>query len=414
MFYSFLEKYKDPFEVMADKGLGFALNLFIFALPFAAITAVREITFGLAIFFWLILMVFRKKILWPRTPMDFPYILWVIMAFLSILTATNPAYSFKEVRGEVLKCLLLFYLVYFFYSSNSENKVRQSFIILILSNIIMVIFGIYDFWNLGGSLSSYLIRASSLHYVYGAFGTYLIIFFPFLIVSRSFSFLSKFKLPLLALVLLNILCVFLTLGRAMWVALAMEIFLLGIVFKKKRFLVSLLIIIALFIFLVPKAVWFHGENLDKPDRPVSSQLSGTLGDLIDIWKLMGSFLQERPFQGIGYGRNSFSETFQEFRAKHQPMLWHAHNMFLDITFQTGVQGLTAFLFLIAIIFSVIYKRWKNNQGAANRLLLISLGIMMIGFFTRNFFDDYYANDSALFFWYMIGAILGSQEERTFG
>jgi O-antigen ligase len=408
------DKELDQWAGFADKGLGLALNLFIFALPFAAITAVREITLGLAIFFWLLLMVFKKKILWPRTPLDFAYFLWVAMACLSVLTATNPSYTFREVRGEVFKDLILFYLVYFFYSYDSENKVKQLFIILILSNTVMVVFGIYDFWAQGGNLKSYWIRANSLHYVYGAFGTYLITVFPFLTVSLSFSFLSRFRAPLIALVFLNTISTFLTMGRAMWGALVVEIFLLGVVFKKKRYLISLLIIAALFVFLVPKSIWFHGENLDRPDRPVSSQIGGTLGDLLDIWKLMGSFLQERPFAGIGFGRHSFSETFKEFRAQHQPLLWHGHNMFLDITFQTGIQGLTAFLFLLSTLFVLIYKRWKNNQNFDKRLVLMALGIMLIGFFTRNLFDDYYTDDSALFFWYLIGAVLGSQEERTCG
>jgi len=45
------DKNIDQLAGLADKGLGLALNLFIFALPFAAITAVREITLGLVFFF---------------------------------------------------------------------------------------------------------------------------------------------------------------------------------------------------------------------------------------------------------------------------------------------------------------------------------------------------------------------------
>jgi len=170
-----------------------------------------------------------------------------------------------------------------------------------------------------------------------------------------------------------------------------------------------LFLVVLFL-LIPKSVWFHGETLSEPQDFSSQEIGGTAGDLLEVWKLMGAFLQERPFQGIGYGRHSFSETFTEFRARHQPLLWHAHNMFLDITFQTGLQGFLAFVWLLVSIFVILIRKGRAGQDDRVGLIRLSAVTMMVGFAVRNFFDSYYVDDSALLFWYLLGAALAIKEE----
>lgn len=395
---------------LADQGLGISLNLLLFSLPMAYITAVRELSLGLAVFFWVAIMVLRKKVLWPKTPVDLPYLIWVSMAFLSLLTATNPGYSFKEIQGEVLKGGLLFYLVYYAFSEKSGPRSAQMGFILIAGNCAMVLFGFWDFFRLGGSLSDYTIRAGSFHYVYGAYGTYLIMVFPFLFFAGLSPAYRKIRWLLWALVLMNIVSLFITFGRAMWVAAALEGIVIGLLLRKKKILLGIALFLVVLFLLIPKSVWFHGENVSEPQDRASQEIGGTAGDLLEVWKLMGAFVQERPFQGIGYGRQSFSETFTEFRARHQPLLWHAHNIFLDITFQTGLQGFLAFVWLLASIFVILFR--KGRAGPDNRVDLIRLAAMtmMVGFAVRNFFDSYYVDDSALLFWYLLGAALAIKEE----
>ena len=90
----------------------------------------------------------------------------------------------------------------------------------------MVAYGLWDFWRAGGHLAGYYIRAGSLDAGYGEFGTYLIIVFPFLLnLALERQFLSKKNLAgLLALLALNLLGIYITFGRAMWMAAAAEFF----------------------------------------------------------------------------------------------------------------------------------------------------------------------------------------------
>ena len=153
------------------------------------------------------------------------------------------------------------------------------------------------------------------------------------------------------------------------------------------------------------------ESGFPPEEISSQEIGGTGGDLIEIWKLAFHFFPERPFQGIGYGRNSFSEAFPHFRASHQPLLWHAHNTFLNIAFQTGIQGLLAFLWLIGVILVQTFRRGKNGPTSWSGLLNQAVWVMVIGFFIRNCFDDMYVEDSLLLFWFLVGAALTSGEPQ---
>jgi O-antigen ligase len=103
-------------------------------------------------------------------------------------------------------------------------------------------------------------------------------------------------------------------------------------------------------------------------------------------------------------------AFTEFRASHQPLLWHAHNTFLNIFFQTGLQGLAVFLWLVISILYFIFQRSKEGLASWPGMLAMAALIMVLGFFVRNGFDDFYVDDNALMFWYLIGGALAGLEK----
>jgi O-antigen ligase len=389
----------------AEQGLTLSLNLFLFSLPLAHISSVRESFLGLAVFFYLASMVLQKRFIGFRTPLDWPLGLWLAMALISLIWAVNPAYTLKEIKGEILKGLLVFLLVCF--SLNREDRFKQTLFILILSNLLMVLYGLWDFWLIGGKANDYYLRARSLQSGYGSYGTYLVTIFPFLVVFAFSSLLSRWRWALWILIILNILAIYLTFGRAMWLAAAFETLLLALLLKKKKLLLLLIFgLIALLIF-IPKSVRFHGGQL--PNGQVIVERTG--GDLVDIWKLAFAHAVERPFQGIGFGRDSFSKAFQEFRAQHHPLLWHAHNTWLNIFFQTGLQGLAVFLWLILTILLVAAKKFQADPQSWPGTWALATGVMVLGFFFRNQFDDFYVDDNALMFWYLVGTMVSRNKER---
>jgi O-antigen ligase len=391
------------------QAFGIVLNLLLFSLPLAYITAVREILLGLGVALWLLLMILHRKFLWPRTPLDWPLLFWVACVFVSLIWAVNPAYSFKKIHGDVLKGILVFYLLAF--AAREENQKKQLLFSLAAGNLLMILYGFWDFWQTGGSFTDYaIVRARSLHQSYPEFGTYLITVLPFFLVSFFSRPLRSFRWFFAALCLLNFFSVYITFGRAMWLTAGVELLLVGWFMNRKKLVLICLAAALAFALFIPRSVWFHGERLSQAESMNFQKLGGTGGDLIEIWKLAVTFFKERPFQGIGVGRNSFSEAFPGFRATHQPLLWHAHNTFLNIAFQTGLQGLIAFIWLIGAIVYSAFRRSKGGTDSWAGMLNLAVGVMVLGFFLRNFFDDLYVEDTLLLFWYLVGAALGPAKE----
>ncbi len=403
---------QERWPALADQGLAISLALFLFALPLASITAVREILLGSAAFFWLAAMVIGRRLLIPRTPLDLPLLCLVAVSFISLIWAVDPSYSFKEIKGELLKGCLVFYLAA--YSAGRLERLPAIWLILVCGNLLMVAYGLWDFWRAGGQLAGYYIRAGSLDAGYGEFGTYLIIVFPFLLIlALERQFLSKKNLGgLLALLALNLLGIYITFGRAMWMAAAAEFFLIGWIGNRKKILLGATASLLLFLVFIPRSVCLHGERLSFSAPGVNTAVGGTAGDLLDIWKLAFHYIQERPFQGIGFGRSSFSEAFPEFRAQHQPMLWHAHNTLLDFTFQTGIQGLLALLWVMGAAGFHCFRRRGPGIDPWVRNFSLATGVMVVGFLIRNFFDDFFVDDNALMFWFLIGTALGSSKIQS--
>ena len=94
------------------------------------------------------------------------------------------------------------------------------------------------------------------------------------------------------------------------------------------------------------------------------------------------------------------------------MLWHAHNTLLDFTFQTGIQGLLALLWVMGVAGFQCFRRRGPGIDPWVRNFSLATGVMVVGFLIRNFFDDFFVDDNALLFWFLIGTALGSSKIQS--
>jgi O-antigen ligase len=166
-----------------------------------------------------------------------------------------------------------------------------------------------------------------------------------------------------------------------------------------------LCLVAALLVLVPGAR--HGERWQQLwENP--ARVGGTAGDLIAAWRHSLGEIADHPFRGIGLGRHSFSKAYPDFRARHQPLLWHAHNMFIELALQIGVQGLFAILWAFAALVAVLWPHAPPRRGDAAGLFGLATAVMVVGFSVRNLADDFFVDDSALLFWLLAGLALGGR------
>jgi O-antigen ligase len=154
--------------------------------------------------------------------------------------------------------------------------------------------------------------------------------------------------------------------------------------------------------LAPKGVLWHDATMTQG----STAPGGKIETVDARWAATRFSLErivENPFQMIGFGRRSFVKKYHDFYLRYKGVLiWHAHNTFLDIALQTGVQGLFIFIFLLYKFLGIFHAGAKPGEEALPRLFLLASFWMVIVFFVRNLSDDFFVDDSALLFWLLAG------------
>lgn len=386
-----------------------ALLALIVIMPMEAITAAREMGLvGTVAFLFLHLLFSPAPRPWRATPLALPLILYAATAVMSLLTAVDFHYTLRELRAEVLKGALLFYAGAHFVQH--ERHLVQAWSALLLGAGVMSLAGVVLYFTAGGNPLETFVRAGSLHNGYGSFGTYLVTVWPYLLLAPLAFDQKRWRPWLAALVLCAAASGYLTYSRATWLGMVVGLALCLLVVGRNRLrngllaaLASLLLLTGLF--LAPGSS--HGERWAKLFYEPEA-VGGTAGDLFALWSHSIEELQEQPFRGIGLGRHSFSKAYREFREAHQPLLWHAHNMFFDLALQLGLQGLAAVLLIMVSLVALLWPRSPPGRGEPLRLFGAATAIMVVGFAVRNFFDDFFVDDSSQLFWLLAGLALGGR------
>jgi O-antigen ligase len=317
-----------------------------------------------------------------------------------LITAIDFQYSLEEYTGEWLMGVVLFYLVV---NNFREEQLKYLLGALLLGNLLMVTYGMVDFFHRGGSLFSSQVRAGSLHSGFGTFGTYLITILPYLLMAVFFVKKILNRLTLLSLLFLNFFALYLTHSRGSWIAAILLLLLAGWRFLPKKILiVSLATAAILFFFFAPqKIIKHHAEIISSGAPPTSIE---TVQARWELFKFSLKKIKENPFRMLGFGRRSFVKKFQDFYLQYKgALLWHAHNTFLNIALQTGLQGLVIFCFLIYKLIKYCSGRVNFENSLLAKYFLLATLLMVITFFVRNLSDDFFIDDSALLFWFLSGA-----------
>ena len=166
------------------------------------------------------------------------------------------------------------------------------------------------------------------------------------------------NLVLMLVILVLLPYVFLTFSRTSWIAWAVAICYLMVVFRH-RATIALATILACIAFVMI-AIYQNEMAVEVTER----QLSGR--PQIWLWTLQ-HFL-EHPLLGHGFAHSFWPE---------KPYA-HAHNFFLQVLFEHGILGLTCYLFMLTSVFAGVWRYRRNKLVlAAFALVIYILTAMMV-------------------------------------
>lgn len=390
------------------------LSILIFVLPIAHTATIRSF----AMFTPMVLLILKyyitKDFKWVKTSFELPFIAFFIVAVISIFTSVDRHETLKEIWGELIVPILLFYTVY--YAIKDKNEAFILVKVLFISSLIFSLYSFYDFYRHGGKFFTVVYKAGGLRDPGGGevAALYHTMVIPFIFWALFYWKNNKEKIFLFILLIVNLLAFHITFVRAGMLALGFQaIFITGILLIERRWILSIFILIILIFgsyLYVDKKMFreMHYEKIPSINEYLKmspEEIAGTnpssMRQRLAMWKVAIEKISENPFYPHGYGRFLFGKSVRNENNKHF-IYPQVHNSFLGVAFELGIQGLIVYLWMITVFFIICWKYWKKSINTDIKYFSASLLTMMIGYWINNFFGSFDGDDSKLLFMILLG------------
>ena len=359
--------------VLCNRIIDGGLIIFVLSLPLSI--SGTEIGFCLAFLAWLIMMVIKKEVKLPSTPMDLPIIFFWVISFIAIAFSVEPALSIK-----MLQKLPYFFLPYLMVDSiKDEKKLLLLIQLLVISTTITASFGISNCLN--GAARAY----SSIgdHYILevNALSIFLLMVFPFAIVLFIYkkSLWLKAINGVMAIIIMS--GIILTYSRSTYLGM-IGIAIVGFFVKRMRYISLSILCLITILFLA--STEFH-------DKIEMSTCDGQ--ERLYMWKIGWQIFKDHPLTGVGVDeciKIEYSKYMDAMAKSKWEIRNNLHNNFIQEMAAKGIGGLIAFLWLLSAFFltcATCYKKSMSNEqkGIILGCMAGYIGYVIDGCFESNFF-----------------------------
>lgn len=424
-----------------DRAIRASFYALIFFLPISI--ALVSTFSGFAVFFYLIkrtLVVRARPGLGAKAVIEFfrPPVNVLNLPLLLLLAASTISFAFSQYYEpsamgmlKVLRGILLY--LGFVEAFSKAKQMRYFVFVWAASAFVTAMSGLSQYFQgvdfirwtylMEGRVSSSLRHAND-------FGAYIVSIGPVLMTLILFWRFSQqkndnyFFIVTLAVLLW---CLGLTMSRSSWVAFIAATVLVGL--YQKKLLPCLLILLALFIALFSPIMAqtrdaslisdnLNMEEASKPPDvppPAMTQVKMFFFNIgtgrWEFWEEGLKVFQAYPIWGCGI--NAYSLVAPRYK-----VTWggYAHNSYLQMTAETGILGLAAFVFLIVSWFrgcAAHIRRWAPGY---KRTLMIGLMAGVTAHLVQSFFDTtFYSVQLSVLLWLMLAAAVALQrlpEDRS--
>ena len=195
-------------------------------------------------------------------------------------------------------------------------------------------------------------------------------------------------------------------NRMFWVASFVTLLVTLPMFRLPR---HTLIVIALVGVLVHTGGAYYAANQASPVS--SAKQADTPGQVVSetvktdvrwvLWQDWGRVAVETPLAGHGYGLRTTHQVGEPRLPQWMAIgIFHPHNLFLSIFFQTGALGGLVFVITLADLLRRFY-RWGRTSLAARQAALGGVAVI-VALVAKNMTDDFFYFAVAILFWLLIG------------
>ncbi|MFA6637218.1 MAG: O-antigen ligase family protein [Candidatus Omnitrophota bacterium] len=355
--------FKDRILRVIDTLAEWCVYVLIFAVTFS--NSIVEIVSTIMIVAWIAGIVLRKdlkKLFFPAALILGAYFVWVL------LSCFNSAYPSQSLRGifKALQYLLIFLAVA---TQGWTTAKMKRFVYFAAGAVVLAgANGIVQYVT-GTDLirqrtlipEDHLRRISSSFIHPNDFGAYLVVmaslFVSMLLLKKNT--LKQSGLFLIGLIV-SVACLFLTGSRGAWMFFGAAFMTVGILKGRKAAAIFIMILSAVF-FLMPS------ETRERIYETVDFE-SGTAWERVMIWRGSVDMIKEHPV--LGFGVNTFSKHFPDYKPEGYPDDRYAHNCYLQMASEIGIVGAVFFMmFIIAALFSSLKGILRLPDGQRKGLAI---------------------------------------------
>ncbi|WP_296954178.1 O-antigen ligase [uncultured Dialister sp.] len=337
---------------------------------------------------WLVNYRWAGEVSFRRPPLWQPGAIFLIAAFLSGFVSPDTAFSLMNWAFQPLMYAALYLLV--FTMSETRKEKETALYVFLAGALVTAAYGFFqyaDAKDMAADMAAQswvdperfpLLRRRMYSTLENPnlFGAYLLMIIslltPFFLRERG-----KRQAAFGILLVVFVLCLALTYSRGAWVSLAAIV--LGLtLFYDKRFGI-------LFLFIPLILFFYHGQITER----FLSLFSGedtSVGLRFALWESTEAMIEEHPLLGIGWG--SYFLAYPEYNFFIQDehvLIFHAHDMYLNMPAEVGIPGGIAFLaafFAQGLLSCRIYRHGKDSfsksLGLGGLLMVMAIAVISLG------------------------------------
>lgn len=428
----------DTSKPLLERIVHISLFLYLFLLIFPHTTTPKEIAFWTAFLCWVVLRLRKSEPFIALNPIIISLSLFMVIAFISSVIGMGPIENINRFKGELLIPFGLFLIT----ATEFDNfkKVKQLLSALLIAFAIYTLMAIIESSNYG--LQYFWDKTHRDQYLwltnYSQMGA---IIFPLtlgisLIIKNRW--LKHFLLAFAAIVF-AILALYMSLTMFLG---TLSVLLLWIIFARpKKYRVWTIAFISLFLFVFGLFFYVHKDNTtiieyaSKLEKIVNitEEFKSEEGfsNRIPPWKAAVDIIKDRPLLGYGWGMKKFTKLVQQekflepwrvnkpsvynFYTTFKGVFFPPHNLFLEITIQSGLLGLSAFIIFIGIYLYYLFKNILHNSSDTDRnFSIILVGGTFLSFMIINLMNNELGNISGKIFFVVLGVGAAWIEGKTRG
>jgi len=376
---------KNKFEII-DKIIEVGVYLYIIFMFLTKGEGIRNILLFTIFFLWLITFKYieNKRIL--IEPVSILFWGFITTILISAIFSIDPWYSFKSLREEPLKSVLLFPVI----STVLADEKRLKRLIYAFFSVLLftISVGYYSYWAHDLPLMKPDIPLR--HAWHNRFAVDLNTLFPFsFILLFTYKRLSL-KIVTTIIIIIGMIALVLSTSRGGIGAFLCMVVIWSIYVVNKRGISLKPILASLALMVMLSGITLYYAKPDIKDRFLHIKQDGkTFSNRTIIWSHLIAAAKEKPIFGWGYGSKIFNidlpfqnTSYKVSPARIRPELRQPHNAFLRVLFHQGIVGLVVY---VSLLFAAIRLFWKgaNNTQHIKSYMLIACASILISTYVVN-------------------------------